>query len=385
MSKDEFIQLMEKYRNGSATSRERSRFLAMVDEYGKELEMQLDEEMMDESIPLLGDADTGELIYANIQLDTIQHRTRSRLWFMRTTWARVAAAIVLLLASFAIYYTIDKSNDKIKETVVKNEPIILPGKTGAILTLADGTQVLLDSIKNGVVDNRDGIAATMRNGALVYEGEGKTSAFNTMSTPKGRQFQLRLPDGTKAWLNAASTIRYPTDFGTDKREVEMTGEVYFEVARDTRRPFRVKVQDRAAVDVLGTHFNVNAYEQEASLNTTLLEGIVRVNDNKTQMMLKPGQQCRISEQGNQVSDADIEKVMAWKNGNFNFNGTRLREAMRQLERWYDIEVVFEGRVPDIELFGELSRDITLNGMLQVLNDFDIHARIGEERRLIITP
>lgn len=385
MNKDEFIQLMAKFRDGSATGGERSAFLAMMDVYGKEMETRLDEEMMDENLPLLGDAATGELIYASIQLKTTEQRTQSRLRFMKRTWARIAAAVILLLASYTIYYSIDKHNDRTKEAVVKQETIILPGKSGAILTLADGSQVLLDSIKNGIVDSRDGIAATMRDGALVYEGEGRTSAFNIMSTPRGRQFQVRLPDGTKVWLNAASSIRYPTDFGADRREVELTGEAYFEVARDTRRPFRVKVDDRAEVDVLGTHFNVNAYAQEGNLSTTLLEGIVRVKDKRSQLILKPGQQSRVSEQGHQVSNADLEKVMAWKNGNFNFNGARLREAMRQLERWYDIEVVYEGKVPDIELFGELSRDITLNGMLQILNDFDIHARIGEGRRLIITP
>lgn len=385
MRKEEFLQLQEKYRNGTATEQERSVFLSLIDTYEKEFSSRLDEEMVDEQLQLLGDAATGELIYAAIQLNKSETAVVRKLSFVRRPWIKAAVAVALLLVSVAAWFVL-RPGKEAKTIITAKQDIEIPaGKDGAILTLADGSQVLLDSIKNGVVTGKDGTKATVRNGVLVYENEGSQHAFNTMSTPRGRQFQVTLPDGTKVWLNAASFIRYPTEFDDNKREVEMTGEVYFEVARDTRRPFRVKVADRSEVDVLGTHFNVNAYEQESSLNTTLLEGIVRVKNIAGELMLKPGQQLQFSQQGNRVGMADIEKVMAWKNGNFNFNGMRLKEAMRQLERWYDVEVVYEGNVPDVELFGEMGRDISLNGMLQVLKDLDIHASIGEGRRLIITP
>jgi ferric-dicitrate binding protein FerR (iron transport regulator) len=239
------------------------------------------------------------------------------------------------------------------------------------------------------------------NGQLAYQPTGNASAemlFNTMSTPRGRQFRLMLPDGTRVWLNSASSLRYPTVFAGKERQVEVTGEAYFEVAENAQMPFRVKVVGRAAIEVLGTQFNVNAYGNIQMLRTTLLEGSVRVQDISEEagkgVVLKPGQQAVIStahaantagRQNIMVADhVDTDKVLAWKKGLFNFDGMSLQEAMQQLERWYDIEVVYENGIPEIPFGGEISRNVSLEGLLKMLAGADLSFRIEKDRKLIIT-
>jgi ferric-dicitrate binding protein FerR (iron transport regulator) len=210
-----------------------------------------------------------------------------------------------------------------------------------------------------------------------------------------------LPDGTKVWLNAASSLRYPTAFSGKKRQIAITGEAYFEVAKDKAKPFFIKINNEAVIEVLGTNFNVNAYEDEASINTTLLEGSIRVEAlgtlrgrpaGRNAVILQPGQQGQIAagqktgqRQIKVIKDADIEKVMAWKNGAFNFNNASLEEVMRQLERWYDIQVVYENGIPDIHFGGELSRGVSLADLIKALKDSEIHFRIEEGRRLVVLP
>ncbi len=202
-----------------------------------------------------------------------------------------------------------------------------------------------------------------------------------MSTPRGRQFQVTLPDGTAVWLNAASSIRYPTAFTGAERKVEITGEVYFEVKKDIR-PFIVSADNRAEVTVLGTSFNVNSYSNEAGVKATLLEGTVQVSKDEQSVIIKPGEQADVQKTISVTKGVALEKVMAWKAGLFNFENVSLDEAMRQLERWYDIEVVYEKGIPNIELDGEMSKDITLNGLMNVLKELGVRYRL-EGRRLII--
>jgi ferric-dicitrate binding protein FerR (iron transport regulator) len=227
----------------------------------------------------------------------------------------------------------------------------------------------------------------MSNGQLIYKAKNSSGvAYNTMTTPKGRQFSLVLPDGTKAWLNAASSLRYPTAFVGRERKVEVTGEVYFEVAKNKQMPFKVKVNENMEVEVLGTHFNINSYSNEASINTTLLEGSVQISNQSQKQILKPGQQARVNndQKINIVSDVNLKKVMAWKNGVFDFDDASLQEVMHQLERWYDIEVVYERGVPDIEFVGTLSRDLSLEDVLKGLKLSEVNFRI-EGRKLVIMP
>jgi transmembrane sensor len=314
-----------------------------------------------------------------------------RVHFLRK-WGWAAAAVVIGLG-IGVYLW--NSGMKTTELPVVVKPVVIPpGKNGAVLTLADGKQVVLDSLGNGVVADQNGTQVLLKEGTLAYESTAAKGevAYNTMTTPKGRQFKITLPDGTGVWLNAASSISYPTVFTGNERKVTVTGEVYFEVVKNPRMPFKVSVNNRAEIEVLGTHFNVNAYSNEPAVKTTLLEGSVKVvkretaNGKENAIILKPGQQAALEPHSPLTIDhsPDLEQVMAWKNGLFNFEGASFKEIMQQLERWYDIEVVYEKGIPDIEFEGKMTRDVPLNDLLKMLERSDIHFRI-EGRKLIVRP
>lgn len=299
------------------------------------------------------------------------------------------AASVLLLLFIGGYWGLKrkKQQDASLENVLATR--IIPGKNGAVLTLADGSQVLLDTIVNATVALQGGVTARVVNGALLYEGRGDAVVYNTMSTPKGRQFRITLPDGSQVWLNAASSIRFPTVFTGGERKVEISGEVYFEISGNEKMPFRVKLGDRSEVEVLGTSFNVNAYDDEPLIRTTLLDGAVRVQSkSKNSVVLKPGQQAQIT--GNTaegkitvMNNVEMNKVIAWKNGFFDFEGVSFEVAMRQLERWFEIDVEYENnKVPDIEFIGKITRDVSFHGLLTGLKKMGVHYRL-EGRKLII--
>ena len=299
----------------------------------------------------------------------------------RRTWFRYAAAIFLLAGIGFYYWTRDRSaGQKLAEEKPKQEiREIPPGKNGAMLTLADGTSILLDTVQNGIVALQGGSKARLVNGQLMYEGQSSEMLYNTMSTPYGKQFSVTLPDGSMVWLNAASSLTYPITFTGRERRVSVRGEAYFEVAKNATMPFIVKADDRAEIEVLGTRFNVNAYENEKSLNTTLLEGSVKVNN----MLLRPGEQARVTDKVELVRNVNTEKVIAWKNGYFNFEGSDLKEMMRQLERWYNVSVKYENGIPDIKLEGEMSKDIPLTKLLEVLNKMPVEFTIQADNVLLV--
>jgi transmembrane sensor len=310
-------------------------------------------------------------------------------------WSAAAAVLILLVAGAYLWIN---GVEKGKSAQMAVKPaIIVPGRQGAILTLSNGTQLLLDTVKNGIVALQGGVTVAVVNGSLQYKGKGAETIYNTMSTPKGRLFQVTLPDGTQVWLNSASSIRYPIAFNGAKRQVAITGEAYFEVKHNARQPFVVKVNNRAEVQVLGTHFNVNAYDNESHIATTLLEGTVQVKrldagNAHASVTLQPGQQAEwkedvLSDGINVVKAANIDKVMAWRNGLFNFEGASLEEVMRQLERWYDIDVVFEKPKPDIRFGGKMTKGVTLNEMLEILKGFegaDLKFRLEGKRKLVVS-
>ncbi|MEZ2443451.1 FecR family protein [Chitinophaga sp. RCC_12] len=310
----------------------------------------------------------------------------------RRSWA--AASIILLVLAAGAYFWLTHKKNTPPAAIAAKPTDIAPGREGAILTLADGSRVALDSLHNGVIAKQNGTQLVLANGQLAYDPAGAPNGeivFNTMSTPKGRQFRVTLPDGTQVWLNAASSIRYPTLFSGQERKVAVTGEAYFEVAKNAAMPFRVSVNNKAEIEVLGTHFNVNAYENEQTIATTLLEGSVRVAafSNGRQpgnVVLRPGQQAQIESAAKTgirvIENANTDKVMAWKNGIFYFDGVSFAEIMRQMERWYDIEVVYEKGVPDIAFEGEMTKDVSLNGLLVMLGRTGIHFRL-EGRKLIV--
>jgi ferric-dicitrate binding protein FerR (iron transport regulator) len=258
--------------------------------------------------------------------------------------------------------------------------------------LSDGTAITLDSAANGTIAQQGNAAIVKQaGGQIVYNLQGTAGArqgadggvmMNTMRTPRGGRYQLALPDGTLVWLNAASSITYPIAFTGRQRSVKISGEVYFEVTKNKEQPFVVDVDGRTTVEVLGTGFDVNAYTDEGSVKTTLLEGSVKVGT----VLLRPGEQAQLGQKGTSVvHNVNLDKVMAWKNGLFNFEDVDLKEVMRQLARWYDIEVIYEKGVPNIRFEGEISRNINLSNLLKVLARAEVKFRIEEGRRLVVLP
>ncbi|MBV7530957.1 FecR domain-containing protein [Chitinophaga sp. sic0106] len=303
---------------------------------------------------------------------------------VRRLWPRLAAAAaVILLLGTGTWYLRYHRNSKPATTIAKATDI-KPGKQGAILTLDDGSQVVLDSLQNGVVSTQQGASVVLQNGQLAYQGTGNGTSYNTMSTPKGRKFRLQLPDGTLVWMNAASALRFPTAFTGGDRTVELSGEAYFEVAQQPSKPFRVKLQDDTYIQVLGTSFNVNAYTDENNISTTLLQGAVKIQRKGMAQLLKPGQQLLLDQHNsfNIVNNADTAAVMAWKNGILNFQDKKLTTVMRLLERWYDIEVVYLDTPPDITFYGEIGCDVNLSSVLNFLQESGIYFSM-ENNKLIV--
>jgi transmembrane sensor len=303
-----------------------------------------------------------------------------------------AAAVVLVLGTSA--YLLNHYQQRQQPATLaarKAVPDADPGSNGAVLTLADGSKVVLDSAHNGVITTQAGTSVRMQDNGLQYTpgSSSDATAYNTITTPKGRQFKVALPDGTQVWLNAGSMLQFPVAFTGKERVVELSGEAYFEVAQQATQPFKLKVRKQLEVVVLGTGFNVSAYTNEKNIATTLITGAVRVSlpqEAQQTVVLKPGQQ--VQSENNQlkmIPDANIEKVMAWKNGLFNFEGVGLREMMRQLERWYNLEVVYEGNVRDVRFFGEMSRSLKLSDVLAGLESAEVHFRLEEGRRLVVMP
>ena len=308
-----------------------------------------------------------------------------KVFLLQKRWWAAAAIVLLLLSGTWLWFNNNSGETTANHLQNPAAKDLLPGKPGAILTLADGSKIVLDSLKNGLVADQQGTAVELKNGQLQYDAaKAAAVSYNTMSTPRGNQFGIQLPDGTKAWLNAASSITYPTSFKGSERKVSITGEVYFEVVH-SGKPFKVTINDRTQVEVLGTHFNINAYSDEPMINTSLLEGAVRVTNGANRTVLQPGQQAQVNNQLatlRLVKDVDLEKVMAWKNGVFNFQDASLPEVMRQLERWYDIQVKYEGTIPDMTFKGKMDRGVPLSILLNFLSDMNIQSKL-EGRTLTI--
>ena len=288
---------------------------------------------------------------------------------------RVAAAAVILITLGAAAFLYLKNTSETTLAKTDNKQLIndvAPGGNKAVLTLADGSEIILDNAQNGALSQQGNTKILKLDaGQLSYTTDGtKTNGevlYNTIATPRGGQYQIILPDGSTVWLNAASSLRFPTAFVGKQRTVELTGEAYFEVTKKTSMPFNVKVNDMD-VQVLGTHFNVMAYTEEDAVRTTLLEGAVKVTKGAAVGLLKPGQQAKLNKTaGNiKISEADVEEVMAWKNGLFLFNNEGIKTIMRQISRWYDVDISFEGNIPDKNFTGQISRNNNLSQVLKML-------------------
>lgn len=303
------------------------------------------------------------------------------------------AAVLLLLVGVGVQLWIHRSSQQ-PMIAQKQIPVsgndVEPGGNKAVLTLSDGSKINLNGADNGVLAQQGSTKVVkLAGGQLAYHTTGpaaKEILYNTMSTPRGGQYQLTLPDGTRVWLNASSSITYPTAFSGKERKVVMSGEAYFEVTARPLMPFKVMTKD-VEVNVVGTHFNVNAYADESSVSTTLLEGAVKVSaGNHLPMLIKPGQQAvyGVGSGLSLVEDADIEESIAWKEGLFSFNGADLPSIMRQLARWYDLDVRYEGPISKRRFTGKVFRNLKLSETLNVLELNHIHFRI-EGNRVVVMP
>ena len=384
--------LLKRFRSGECTDVEKQLVEAWYNELINTGELEW-EEGEKESIQAAGEnwllqniADD-ELSYAPVR----RMRTATKAWW--------AAAAILVLMTGAAYYLFNKQQATVvakKEDTLKND--VAPGSNKAVLTLANGTTIALDDASNGVVA-REGNSKVLKpeDGQLLYEQEENSEhgpiSYNTLATPRSGQYQLILPDGSKVWLNSESSIHYPIAFAENERRVQITGEAYFEIAKfknssGQRIPFIVDLPSTGGagggqVEVLGTHFNVNAYSDESAIKTTLLEGKVRVVKKtgvaQQSAILAPGEQAVIADgkaKANRsdndrikVNKADVDNVVAWKNGLFHFESADIKTVMRQLARWYDVEVVYEGTtVKNDPLFVEVSRNTRLSDVLKVLQE-----------------
>lgn len=296
-----------------------------------------------------------------------------KIHFLKTTWFRYAAAVILIVGVGGYLWfhnTISHSinHESAKFTIAD----IPPGSNRATLTLADGSKIILDSV-HGNIMQQSNLKVMNVAGKLDYEGIGSIAETHTLSTPKGGQYQLVLPDGSKVWLNALSSITYPTAFVGKDRKVSIVGEAFFEIAKDKEKPFIVQANNEK-ITVLGTSFNVNAYKDESVVRTSLLEGAVTINGR----ILKPGEAYCNGE----IMKANLEQELAWKEGLFNFEGADFPQVMRQLERWYDIQVKYEGKIPEGKFGGKLPRNLNLSQVTRILKDMKVNSRI-EGRTLFI--
>jgi len=314
---------------------------------------------------------------------------RRRRRILRIGGWSAAASLLIAIAIGGVIRTVKPAVHNTNGVGIAVAKTVMPGRNTATLTLANGQQLLLDSVANGqlgVQGNSRVVKADST--SLAYQSSGNSSVaveYNVLTTPRAGQFQLTLTDGSRVWLNNVSSLRYPTSFKGKDRRVELTGEAYFEIARDARKPFIVQVKD-ASIQVLGTSFNVMAYPDESGSQTTLLTGAVQVKAGTGEVDLHPDEQAQVTSSGELKLSKDVASadIVSWKDGFFYFGRASFAAVMRQLARWYDVDVVYEGKIPDMEFGGKVDRTLPLNDLLKFLDKNQIHFRL-EGRKLIVLP
>lgn len=299
----------------------------------------------------------------------------------------VAASILLFIAAggyFLFFHRSEKRVEVVKTEAVKD--VEAPRITKAMITLADGRTVSVDSINSGMLAQQANVKVTKSgDGKIVYSGNASELVYNTLTNPRGSKvIDMALADGSHVWLNAGSSITYPVSFMGNERKVSVNGEAYFEIAHHAARPFIVSKND-VAVTVLGTHFNVNAYDDETGIKVTLLEGSVNVSNKVRAVTIRPGQQAQVTDNLTVRNNVDVEQVIAWKNGLFSFDGAGFREVMREIARWYDLEVSYAGAVPAGTFKGKIGRDLSLSDLLAGLSSSRIRYKTEPGRRIVILP
>ncbi|HEY1193739.1 FecR family protein [Flavobacterium sp.] len=378
MNKTQISELLKKYQDGTLSNEDKDKLDAWYLDKASNSNLQLSEYELEDSY---------QLLKSKLPL---QQETK-----VVSLWPRiaVAASIAVVLGTGIFYFT--QSKQQPVQVVAKPQEIA-PGGNRGVLTLSNGKQIVLSDVsaKDTIAKEGEEDEVTIKmnaNGEITYvinpnaAGTKDDNSFNTLSTPTGGQYNIILADGTKVYLNAVSSIKYPTQFNGDKRVVELEGEAYFEVAKNKNKPFIVK-SDNQSIEVLGTHFNVHAYNNEAVVKTTLLEGSVAVAFKNQKTILKPGQQSDISDNASRIKvrEVDTDEAVAWKNGRFKFDNADLRNVMRQLERWYGIKVEYRGDVSDVRFSGGTFRNKNLSEVLKVLELSNIKFKV-EGKTVIVYP
>ncbi|WP_411273003.1 FecR family protein [Daejeonella sp.] len=370
MEKAAFLILLDKYISGKASPEEEQQLLNFYGSFNKS-----DKDQIDRDISSLDDKIYNRIM-GGIEIESPAPTNPIRIFRNLS----IAATLIVAAAVSLYFYNKEEKVEPEYFTEISPKNDILPGENKAILTLADGSRISLDDAAKGFVASQGNTSITKtEDGQIVYLknqagilGTNGASAANTIQTPKGGRYKISLPDGSKVWLNSASSLTYPTTFTSAERKVKLRGEAYFEIARNKSRPFRVESNNQV-VEVLGTHFNINSYENEDFIKTTLLEGSVRIILNSAKpnaQLLKPGEQSLTSASHSdiKVQHTDTEKAIAWKNGYFKFKNTPIMEIMKEIERWYDVELVYDGKLAPDEFTGYISTDVKISGVLKMLEE-----------------
>ncbi|MFP5041873.1 FecR family protein [Parasediminibacterium sp. JCM 36343] len=307
-------------------------------------------------------------------------------YYTTRRWLSVAAIFILFIGGAYVFKSTFFSAPPLASIEKRYKNDVAPGSNKAILTLGDGSKVALDETGNGTIKKQAGVSINKQGHELTYNGSASNTDFgviyNSVATPRGGQYQLALPDGSKVWLNAESSLRFPIAFSGNSREVTLTGEAYFEVAKNAEKPFIVHVKEMD-VRVLGTHFNVMAYNDEAAIKTTLAEGSVKLTNGSATQLLVPSKVASLQQNNFTVADANMDQELAWKNGYFFFDKAGVQTIMRQIARWYDVEVSFEGKLPTSLFVGEMNRASSLAQALKILELSGIHFKIEGKKVIVL--
>lgn len=370
MSEQEAKALLDKYLNGECTPEEAAIVESWYHKFSGE-----------QSLPQITVNEDRE--QANMLASLLEQRAAATA-NVRSLWPRISVAASIVICAAAGIYFLNRSPSFAPITVQQTR-LIKTGGNKALLTLANGSQVTLNNTADTILHKQGGADVTNTStGQLLYNtnagaDNGPQLSYNTLATPRGGQYQVTLADGSHVWLNAASSLKFPTVFSGDTREVELTGEAYFEVAHIEGKPFKV-ITARQTIEVLGTHFDVNAYADENAACTTLLQGSVRLNNEVT---IKPGQQGTTIGTKTDVTATNTDDVIAWKDGKFSFANEHITQLMRKIARWYDVEVVYEGDVNGLTFSGSMSRFDRIEKLLNILQSTrTVHFKI-EGRRITV--
>jgi transmembrane sensor len=391
----QFIKLVRKYIAGKASQKEQ----AFLHNYYEQFENRSSEfsDISQEDLSRVKN-EMKNAIWSQAVSGKAKTEKRGILVYFTENLGRTVAAAAVLIAVFSaslmLWFT-GKNKVPVNSSVTRHQPSnqikhnqIQPGFDKAILTLSDGSIITLDSTSNGILSTQSNATVSNSSGRVVYKGVGisrQEEAFNKIATSRGGQYQIVLSDGTKVWLNASSSLHYPVAFSGKERKVELTGEAYFEVAKNPSQPFIVKVKD-VDVKVLGTHFNIMSFDDEDKIATTLLEGAVNVTKGDASRLMKPGQQlsCYTAGKIEMKNNVDVGEVIAWKNGKFHFVNADIKTIMRQLSRWYNIDVSYEGEITETMFGGMIGRKENVTQLLKIFElTGKVHFKINGTKITVI--